>query len=169
MSEQLQPRLSSSALKVYVASSWRNPRQPEIVQLLRFANFEVYDFREPTPGNHGFSWHEIDPTIPPGPADLSLPAEAIVRMLRHPAAEDGFRLDMGALEWCDACVLVLPCGRSAHLEAGWAAGAGKFTVGLLDQGEPDLMWKMLDRLCSTEAEVIAALGMCDYERRKAAA
>jgi hypothetical protein len=54
---------------------------------------------------------------------------------------------MGALKWCDTCVLVLPCGRSAHLEAGWAAGAGKFTVGLLADGEPDLMWKMLDYLC----------------------
>jgi hypothetical protein len=71
------------------------------------------------------------PVDPTGPADLSLPATQIVRMLSHPAAEDGFALDMGALEWCDACVLVLPCGRSAHLEAGWAAGAGKFTVGLL--------------------------------------
>jgi hypothetical protein len=53
---------------------------------------------------------------------------------------------MGALRWCDTCVLVLPSGRSAHLEAGWAAGAGKTTIGLLADGEPDLMWKMLDLL-----------------------
>jgi hypothetical protein len=154
-----------SALRVYVASSWRNPQQPELVQMLRFANFQVYDFREPSPGNHGFSWHEIDPSIPRGPADLSLTPTQIATMLDHPAAQDGFRLDMGALEWCDACVLLLPCGRSAHLEAGWAAGAGKFTVGLLAEGEPDLMWKMLDRLCVSEAEVIAALATADFERR----
>jgi hypothetical protein len=150
-------------MNVYVASSWRNVRQPEVVEMLRLADFEVYDFREPTPGNRGFSWHKINPAIPPGPADLHLPADDIVRMLRHPAAENGFRLDMGALKWCDACVLVLPCGRSAHLEAGWAAGAGKFTVGLLADGEPDLMWKMLDRLCSTDMEVVAALASRRYE------
>lgn len=144
-------------MKVYVASSWRNPIQPDVVRLLRVVGHEVYDFREPAPGNRGFSWHKIDPTIPPGPADLSLTPKQIRTMLEHPAAKEGFALDMGALEWCDACVLVLPCGRSAHLEAGWAAGAGKVTVGLLTDGEPDLMWKMLDYLCVTAHEVTVAL------------
>lgn len=156
-------------LRVYVASSWRNTRQPQVVHELRTAGFEVYDFRQPTPGNHGFSWHEIDPTIPRGPADLTLSADAIVRMLDHPAARDGFRLDMGALEWCEACVLVLPCGRSAHLEAGWAAGAGRFTVGLLAEGEPDLMWKMLDHLCIDESEVVDALAHHAFAKRRGAA
>lgn len=153
-------RRGGRTVKVYVASSWRNPIQPDVVRLLRRVGHDVYDFREPTPGNHGFSWHEIDPTIPRGPADLILDAERIRAMLAQPAAEEGFTLDMGALRWCDACVLVLPCGRSAHLEAGWAAGAGKITVGLLAEGEPDLMWKMLDSLCVTPAEV--ALALADF-------
>lgn len=29
------------------------------------------------------------------------------------------------MKWADTCVLALPCGRSAHLEAGWMSGAGK--------------------------------------------
>lgn len=146
-----------SARRIYVASSWRNEIQPLVVHLLRADGHEVYDFREPTPGNHGFSWHEIDPSIPRGPADLHMPVEMIRDLLGDSAAEDGFALDMGALRWCDTCVLVLPCGRSAHLEAGWAVGAGKFTVGLLADGEPDLMWKMLDRLCVSPSEVAALL------------
>jgi hypothetical protein len=40
---------------------------------------------------------------------------------------------------------------------------------LLAEGEPDLMWKMLDGLCSTESEVIAALAGHDFERRRLAA
>jgi hypothetical protein len=132
--------------KIYVASSWRNPQQPDVVKVLREDGHEVYDFREPKPGDHGFSWHEIDPDLPRGPADLVLQAADIVDMLQHPRAKEGFALDMGALRWCDTCVLVLPSGRSAHLEAGWAAGAGKTTIGLLADGEPDLMWKMLDLL-----------------------
>lgn len=144
-------------MKVYVASSWRNAIQPEVVRLLRVDKHEVYDFREPAPGNRGFSWHEIDPSIAPGPADLVISAPRIARMLDHPAAEEGFQLDMDALRWCDACVLVLPCGRSAHLEAGWAVGAGKFTVGILDDGEPDLMWKMLDRLVVHPLDAVGAL------------
>jgi hypothetical protein len=159
---------TGDALKVYVASSWRNERQPEMVELLRADGHEVYDFREPTPGNHGFSWHEIDPTIPRGPADLTLAPEQIRTMLNHPAADEGFALDMGALRWCEACVLLLPCGRSAHLEAGWASGAGKFTVALLAEGEPDLMWRMLDRLCVTPLEVAnTLLAHARYEERAA--
>ena len=49
------------------------------------------------------------------------------------------------MEWADAFVLLMPCGRSAHLEAGWAIGAGKPTAILLSAGEPELMYKMADR------------------------
>jgi len=142
--------------RIYVASSWRNPDQPAIVETLRGDGHEVYDFRNP-PGRTGFSWHQIDPTIPVGPADLKLPAQHIVAMLDHPASVAGFASDMGALRWCDTCLLVLPCGRSAHLEAGWAAGTGKFTVGLMADGEPDLMWKMLDHLCADLSSVRAVM------------
>jgi hypothetical protein len=135
-------------MKVYVASSWRNHMQRAVVHLCRSMGHEVYDFREPTEGNTGFSWGEIDTEIPKGATDpdMEIPAERIRSMLCHPIAGAGFALDMDALRWCDACVLVLPCGRSAHLEAGWAAGAGKLTIGLLTDGPPDLMWKMLDHL-----------------------
>ena len=36
--------------KIYVASSWRNPHQPAIVEELRVAGHEVYDFRNPPGG-----------------------------------------------------------------------------------------------------------------------
>jgi hypothetical protein len=140
-------------MRVYVASSWRNGRQQEVVRVLRESGHEVYDFREPEPGNCGFSWHQLDASLPVGPVTVVLPARNICEMLAHPIADAGFALDMNALRWCEACVLVLPCGRSAHLEAGWAAGAGKLTIGLLDDGEPDLMWKMLDRLAVSLDEV----------------
>lgn len=48
---------------IYVASSWRNPYQPVVVGELRFMGHEVYDFRNPEPGSHGFHWSEIDPVI----------------------------------------------------------------------------------------------------------
>lgn len=42
-------------MKIYVASSWRNERQPEVVEHLRSFGYEVYDFRNPAPGDTGFS------------------------------------------------------------------------------------------------------------------
>ena len=42
--------------------------------------------------------------------------------------------------WADTCVLVLPCGRSAHAEEGWFAGKGlKTVVYIPEKQEPELM------------------------------
>ena len=47
----------------------------------------------------------------------------------------------------DTCVLVLPCGRSAHTEAGWFAGNGlKTIVYMPEKQEPELMYKLFDQV-----------------------
>lgn len=127
-------------MKIYVASSWRNEaRQQFVVNMLRKGGHEPYDFRNPAPGNGGFSWKQVCED------DSWLKhAESFRAGLQHPVPQAAFALDMGALRGCDACILVLPCGRSAHLELGWAAGAGKPTAVLLDDpiSEPELMYLM---------------------------
>ena len=117
-------------MRIYVASSWRNPWQPGVVKMLRKAQHEVYDFREPTPGEKGFAWSDIDPEWQEWRPDVYRQA------LAHPIAEHGFERDMTALRDCDACVLVLPCGNSANLELGYAVGAGKKTAALFPYGVP---------------------------------
>lgn len=114
--------------RIYVASSWRNPWQIGVVQILRAHGHDVYDFREPEPGVHGFAWSDVDPQWKAWKPDAYRTA------LDHPVAQDGFRRDMDALRDCDACILVLPCGSSAHLELGWAVGAGKQTAILFPHG-----------------------------------
>ncbi len=123
--------------KIYVASSWRCEHQPVVVAWLREAGHEVYDFRNPQPGDHGFHWSEIDPFYEDWtPGDYRA-------QLENPIARVGFEADFGAMQWADACVLVLPCGRSAHLEAGWFIGAGKpLHILILEKCEPELMYKM---------------------------
>jgi len=138
-------------MKIYVATSWRNPDQPSVVAALRAAGYTVYDFRNPAPGNHGFHWSEIDPAwkewIP----------EEYRKALWHEKAEEGFASDMNALRECDAVVAVQPFGRSASLELGWAVGAGKLTILLLASGEPELMVKMCDHICLSVDEVLTCL------------
>lgn len=139
-------------MKIYVASSWRNEHQPEVVQALRNMGHEVYDFRNPREGDNGFHWSEIDPAW-----ELWTP-ERYLEYLSHPMAVTAFASDMDALGWCEAVVAVQPFGRSASLELGWAVGAGKLTVLLLAAGEPELMVKMCDHVCVEIEEVLAALG-----------
>lgn len=127
--------VTGEKMKIYVASSWRNQLQPQIVSLFRSVGHEVYDFRHPAPGNEGFSWREIHPLWEQWTPDLYRDA------LEHPIAKAGFDLDMNALRACDACVLLLPSGRSASFEFGWAIGAGKQgAVVMLESCEPELMY-----------------------------
>lgn len=125
-------------MKIYLASSGRNVHQARVIAELRELGCEVYDFKNPAPGNTGFAWRQtIDRPIETR-ADL-------LEALAHPAARECFAFDFNAMKWADACVLLLPCGNSAHLEAGWFAGAGKPVAVLVPElREPELMYKMFD-------------------------
>ena len=90
--------------KIYVASSWRNQHQPQVVSFLREQGHEVYDFRHPA-GKTGFQWSQIDEDWRNWSTDQYRAA------LEHPIAQAGFKSDFDAMQWADVCVLVLPCGR----------------------------------------------------------
>jgi len=71
--------------------------------------------------------------------------EECIKGLDHPWVQAGVETDMGALERADVVVLLMPGGRSAHLELGYAVGAKKRTVYWTpDAGDPELMAKMCD-------------------------
>ena len=138
-------------MKIYLATSWRNERQPGILMFLREHGHEVYDFRHPKPGDNGFSWGQI------AEAWRGWEPKEFREALKSPIAEGGFKNDWDAMEWAEACVLLLPCGRSAHIEAGYFVGAKKRLVILLAPGEPELMYKMTPHICVTTEEMLAAL------------
>lgn len=139
-------------MKIYVASSWRNEVQPQIVRLLRDNGHQVYDFKNPREGDNGFRWTEIDPNW-----QTWTPAQ-FREALEHPIAKAGFNSDFDAMKWADAGVLVMPCGRSAHLEAGYFVGAGKPLYILTTPAEPELMYKMATRICTSVAELMLTIG-----------
>lgn len=126
-------------MKIYVASSWRNSFQPGVVLHLRQIGFDVYDFKNPEANDHGFHWSEIDTDW------KNWSNQRFINALEHPIAERGYKHDMDALIACDVCVLVLPCGKSAHLELGYAVGMHKNTaIFAAMRSEPELMYKMVD-------------------------
>ncbi len=142
-------------MKIYVASSWRNDSQPDVVHALRNAGHEVYDFRRPHlgPGARGigFSWSEIDPDW-----QQWTPSQ-FREALKEQRAIDGCASDLAGLQWADACVCVMPCGRSAHLELGYALGAGKLGIVLLSDGEPELMYRLAHHLVLDVDELLHLL------------
>lgn len=139
-------------MKIYLASSWKNYAQPFVVHALRQAGHSVYDFRNPAPDNHGFAWQDVEHSPHPWSAELTR------EVLDRPIAQMAFDLDFGGMRWADCIVMLQPCGRSAALELGWAAGAGKRTIALLADGqEPELMLLAADDLCLSIEEVLEIL------------
>ena len=144
-------------MKIYVASSWRNDQYPEVVEAIRTAGHEVYDFRNPKEHLHesdqGFHWKYMDRNW------KSWSPDEFIEALNHPRANAGYQSDQEALDSSDATVLVMPCNRSAHLELGYAAGQGKPTIILLSEtdAQPELMYKMASCLVTSIDDVLTAL------------
>lgn len=137
---------------IYVASSWRNPYYPEVVKRLKAEGHDVYDFRNPPHGGTGFHWTDVDENAP------NWTFEQYAEGLTHPLAECQFAADLEALQRADTCVLVLPCGRSAHTEAGWMAGKGKRVIVYIpEMVEPELMYKLFDDVVGDIDSFILAL------------
>lgn len=135
--------------RIYAASSWRNKFQQDIIKLLRENNHLVYDFKNP-PEKAGFQWRDVEQDW------QNWDSEKYRYLLEtSPLVAHGFIADYRAMQWADICVLILPCGRSAHLEAGYFNGANKrLIIYIPEVQEPELMYLMANKICLTEKELI---------------
>ncbi len=138
--------------RIYVASSWRNQYFESVVEALRSAGHEVYDFRNPPRRTGAFKWSNLDPDY------MNWTTKQYCEGLKDPRSETQFANDIEAMEWADTCVLVLPCGRSAHTEAGWFAGKGCKTIAYIPEPqEPELMYKLFDLVTDNLEEVLEVM------------
>ncbi len=94
--------MSEKTLKIYLASSWRNNKQPETIKHLRDHGYKVYDFRNPISGNHGFHWSDMSDNW------KHWDKKTFRDNLTHPIAIDGFKLDFNAMQQSDICVMLMP-------------------------------------------------------------
>lgn len=147
-------------MRIYVASSWRNKKIGDVVAALRNEGHAVYDFREDDEEGAAFNWSDIDPDW------QSWSPAAFKAALDHTRARAGFKRDFDCLKMAEAIVLVMPCGRSAHLELGYAIGAGKPSAILMETGEPELCYKMAGHLCVSLRELLDAAWGWDSDRHK---
>lgn len=122
-------------MKVYIASSWRNQQYEAAKKAFENAGYEVLDWR----GKDGFSWSKVSPNW------KSWTKEEQIEALNHDEAIRGFARDQAMIDVCDLLVLLLPCGKSAHMEMGYATGIGKFVIVILaGEAEAELMYMFAD-------------------------
>jgi hypothetical protein len=126
-------------MKIYLAGSFAHRGYVRnLAEKIRFYGHEVYCFCDPQEETYMLSMKiREQPT-----SQTFTPATALL---------DPNVVLLGLKNWkklakIDAVIVALPCGKSAHLEAGWAKGRGKkvYVYGVLPVGEWDAMYVMVD-------------------------
>lgn len=125
--------LSGMTKKIYVIGSLRNPEIQHVGRRLRAIGWTVFD-----------DWHGAGPEADDYWQKYEMQRGRDYRgALAGLCANHNFYFDRDHLDSSDAGILVLPAGRSAHLELGYLIGQGKPGY-ILMPGEPeryDLMYK----------------------------
>lgn len=126
--------------RIYISSSWSNAFQPVLVYALRSKGHQVYDFRHTASGKERNVWDEL------GIKKDAVNHADYLRAIKHPVAIERFDEHFKAMQDADTCILLLPCGRSSHAEAGIMKGMGKrvFIYNYSDVTIPELMYRMFD-------------------------
>lgn len=100
---------------VYIIGSLRNPKVPQFGNFLREKGFEAFD-----------SWFSPGPHADDYWRDYSKARGLSYKeALKDYSATHVFEFDKFHLNRCDIAVMLMPAGKSGHLELGWFLGKGK--------------------------------------------
>ena len=141
-------------MKIYTASSWKNKYYDNVVKRLKKEGFDVYDFRSAisTEGQtQAFDWNQINTYW-----EQWTRKEFLDVLIHNKLAVNAFESDLKGMQEADACLLILPCGRSAHIEAGYMKGLGKSLYIYMPELErPELTYSLSDGIYQ-DLEVLVA-------------
>ena len=142
---------------IYLIGSLRNPQVPVVAEQLREATHEVFD-----------DWYAAGPKADDKWRDYERRrGRSYTEALHGYAAGHVYDFDRYHLERCDVAVLLLPAGRSGHLELGWAIGKGKPGYILLDDPKRwDVMYRFADGVFYSVDELVNALAQLPSEEAK---
>lgn len=140
-------------MKIYIASSWKNYNILLKLQThLEKCGHEVDCFANGKNGRFSFNWAELIHNALN--CETKEEAMAVLEtldakdMMSNPTVLKAFEEDKKMIEWADAVIMVLPSGKSSHLEAGYAKGIGKklYILGEFEKGEFETMYGFADGL-----------------------
>lgn len=137
-------------MKIYIASSWKNaPWLYELASSLRQGGHEVDLFCDEHGGRYVFDYRELK----------NYQKMTGITFLQQTKAKKAFKEDKKWIDWADCIVMLLPCGNSAHLEAGYAKGQGKqlYILGKFPKGEFDVMYGFADGIFTSLDELLESL------------
>ena len=130
---------------IYLIGSLRNPDIPCIGNQFREAGFEVFDDWFAAGKIADDEWQAYETSC----------GRSYGQALRSWAASHVFDFDLKHLERADIGLLILPTGKSGHLELGYMLGRGKRGYVLFDK-EPE-RWDVMYKFAN---DVFFNLGEC---------
>lgn len=137
--------------KLYLIGSLRNPEIPALGNKLRelLPDVEVFEDWYSAGERADDHWKEYEQGR----------GRTYEEALEGYAARHVFEFDKHHLDTCDAAILVLPAGKSGHLELGYVAGRGKWTAILLDADYDrwDVMYAFADKVTRDLDDILDGL------------
>lgn len=134
---------------IYLIGSLRNPKVPEIANALRGHGLETFDDWYAAGERADDSWRDYEQQR----------GHSYAEALIGYAAEHVFRFDLYHIDRSSAGLLVLPAGKSGHLELGYILGQGKPGYILLDSPDRwDVMYKFATLVTTDLQEIINEIG-----------
>lgn len=134
---------------IYLIGSLRNPKIPQLANSIEALGIEAFA-----------DWHAAGPTADDEWQRYEKErGRSFGQALNGHAARNVFEFDHYHLGRCDAGVLVMPAGKSGHLEIGYILGQGKPGYILFDQ-EPerwDVMYQFADAVFFSEQKFLENL------------
>lgn len=134
---------------IYLIGSLRNSNVPKIGDELRSAGFEVFD-----------EWHSAGEIADDSFRDYCNGRGLTYKQaLKTYAAKHIFEFDRKHISRADIVVLVMPAGKSGHLELGWALGQGKYGYVMFEEipERYDQMYQFANDIFLSKEEMIDEL------------
>lgn len=137
--------------KLYLIGSLRNPKVQELAAAFRKAlpGWEVFDDWQAAGPEADDYWRDYE----------KAKGHDFQKALEGHAAKHVFEFDKHHLDTSDAAILILPAGKSGHLELGYMVGKGKYTAIMLDDDPEryDLMYLFADRVTRDIKDIVEDL------------
>lgn len=130
----------------FIASRWRNKNQVlELTEKLRAKQQTVFCFiEEKNRADHS-------------PEKYMEDFEAIENWREDREVRDIFEKDLEGLKSSETLILLLPAGKSAHMEAGVAFGMGKKCILVGEQKEAESLYLIFDKMYDSMEEFLKTL------------
>jgi hypothetical protein len=136
-------------VKLYLIGSLRNPEVPLLAERLRQEGHEVFDDWFAAGPEADDWWQKYEKAR----------GHSFAAALDGHAARHVYEYDRRHLDAAEGGVLLLPAGKSGHLEAGYLIGSGK-PVYILLTGEPerfDVMYRFATGIFTDEAAMMTEI------------